>query len=194
MWTRVELESKSWTHFHWKAMHVLSCKSQVLKAWYFLTLCKEGSHFGGQSQVWRHILSSRYAKKGPILVASLQASVWWSQRLPLVSCFTSILTICLATHVLLEWCTDDFLFGPAIIRKKHLLFNGTQKHILSPSWYQFDVIQCVELDWQLNCATFSHAAKLHFNCPLLIAIYELILSSTYISELIFNLPKFCPLI
>ena len=31
-WTRVDLESKSWSHFHWQAMHVLGCKSQVLKA------------------------------------------------------------------------------------------------------------------------------------------------------------------
>ena len=196
--TRVDLESKSWTHFHWQAMHLLGCKSQVLKAYSFLALCKERSILVASHRFWRHILSSCSAKKDPILVASLQASVWWSQRLPLVACFTSILTIWLATHVLLEWCTDDVLIGPAIIRKIHLLFSRTQKH-LSPCWYLFDVIKCVELDWQLNCATFSNAAKLHFNYPLLllgldiaIAFYELILISTYISELIFNLPKFCP--
>ena len=46
-WTIVDLESKSWTHFHWQAMHLLGCKSQVLKAYSFLALCKERSHFAG---------------------------------------------------------------------------------------------------------------------------------------------------
>ena len=187
----MDLESNSWTHFHWQVTNFEGIifpgamqrrvpfwwQSQVLKTHSFLTLCKERSHFGG-------IFAGKCVVKSKIAFGCML--------------HLHFDHLALATHVLLEWCTDDFLFGPAIIRKIHLLFSRTQKH-LSPSWYQFDVIQCVELDWQLNCATFSHAAKLHFNYPLLllgldiaITFYELLLISTYISELIFNLPEFGP--
>ena len=80
-----------------------------LKKHSFLTLCKERSHFGG-------IFAGKCVVKSKIAFGFML--------------HLHFDHLALATHVLLEWCADDFLFGEIIIQNSTFCLTGLRDTFL----------------------------------------------------------------